>query len=163
MIALGFSISCSEKSGSVRGILIEDSEQSALIPLIAWATFDYIGTDICKISPSEGIPLKKGTRVEVLEESTCSQTIFSEENGELSTLLTGLSKIRFPSINNTGNASSGTFNEIWALNSTIQIIEEKFSSVGRTEQSNSDRNRERKLLKQQTEEKNAQREKNAQK
>ena len=37
-VSLGVLISCSEKSGSGRGILIEASEQSITIPMIAWAT-----------------------------------------------------------------------------------------------------------------------------
>ena len=158
-ISLGFLISCSEKSGSGRGILIEASEESVTIPLVAWATFNYSGTDICQVSSPGGILTKKGTRVEILDEATCSQTIINEETGESSTFSTGLSKIRFPSLNNTGNASSGTFNEVWALSSTIQITEERFSSIGRREQSSSERNRERKERKEEIEAKNAQRQK----
>ena len=158
-ISLGFLISCSEKSGSGRGILIEASEESVTIPLVAWATFNYSGTDICQVSSPGGILTKKGTRVEILDEATCSQTIINEETGESSTFSTGLSKIRFPSLNNTGNASSGTFNEVWALSSTIQITEERFSSIGRREQSSSERNRERKERKEEIDAKNAQRQK----
>ena len=158
-ISLGVLISCSEKSGSGRGILIEASEKSVTIPLAAWATFNYRGTDICQVSSPEGILTKKGTRVEILDEATCSQTVVNEETGESSTFSTGLSKIRFPSLNNTGNAKSGTFNEVWALSSTIQITEERFSSIGRREQSSSERNRERKERKEEIEAKNAQRQK----
>ena len=158
-VSLGVLISCSEKSGSGRGILIEASEQSITIPMIAWATFNYSGTDICQVSSPGGITTKKGTRVEILDEATCSQTMINEETGESSTFSTGLSKIRFPSLNNTGNESSGTFNEVWALSSTIQITEERFSSIGRREQSSSDRNRERKERKAEIDAKNAQRQK----
>ena len=49
-IALGILIACSEKSGSGRGILIEASEESVTIPLVAWATFNYSGTDLCQVS-----------------------------------------------------------------------------------------------------------------
>ncbi len=144
-VSFGFLISCSEKSGSARGIVIEASEQSKTIPMLAWEKFNYNTSDICQVSSSTGeISTKKGTRVEVLDEATCSQTIFNEETGESSTFATGLSKVRFPSLNNTGNASNGTFNEMWTFTSNIKIIEEKLSSIGRTEQSNSDRNRERK-------------------
>lgn len=151
-----FSISCSKKNASNRGILIQPSGQSLEIPLIGWETFDSNGTDTCVVT-SQGINLRKGTRVEILEEATCSQTIFNKTTGESSTFSTGLSKILLPSPTNTGNARNGTFNEVWALNSTIQITEERFSSIGRREQSSSDRNRERKLRKQEIEERNAKR------
>ena len=67
---------------------------------------------------------KKGTRVEVLDEATCSQTIFNEETGESSTFATGLSKVRFPSLNNTGNASNGTFNEMWTRSEERRVGKE---------------------------------------
>ena len=158
-ISIAFSISCSKKNTSNMGILIETSEQSAPIPLVAWATFNYSGTDICQVSSAEGIPTKKGTRVEILEEATCLQTMINKATGESSTFSTGLSKILFPSPTNAGNARSGTFHEVWALSSTIKITDERFSSIGRREQSSSDRNRERKLRKQEIEERNAQRQK----
>ncbi|MQG19046.1 MAG: hypothetical protein FI687_04660 [SAR202 cluster bacterium] len=157
LLAISFSISCSEKSGAKRGILIQTSQESIPVPLVAWIEFNYNDTNTCQVSAATGMNTKKTTRVEILEKATCSQTIIIAETGETSTFSTGLSKIRFPSLNNTGNANNGTFNEVWALTSTIQITEEKFSSVGREEQSSSDRNRKRKELKEEIEAKNAQR------
>ena len=94
--------------------------------------------------------LSNGTKVEVIDEATCSQTIFNEETGESSTFSTGLSKIRFPSPTNVGNATAGahaegigSFWELWTLTSNIRIIEEKLRTRARSNVQNEDKVKQR--------------------
>ena len=80
-------VACSGKGGKIKGILQASTLDGIEAPLAAWETFDYNGTDTCIVNQSNGltpIALKKGTRVEVVEEATCSQIIFNEETGDSS-------------------------------------------------------------------------------
>ena len=140
---------CSGKGGKTRGILQISALDGIEIPFAAWETFDYNGADTCIVNQSNNltpISLRKGARVEVLKEATCSQTIFNEETGESSTFITGLSKIRFPSPTNAGNATAGahaegigSFWELWALTSNIRIVEEKLRTQARTNPQNAEK------------------------
>ena len=90
---------CSGKGGKIRGVLQKSTLDGVEVTFAAWQTFEYNGTDACVVDQASAlnpIALRKGARVEVIDEATCSQTIFNEETGESSTFSTGLSKIRFP-------------------------------------------------------------------
>jgi len=140
---------CSGKGGKIRGIIQMSTSDGVEIPFAAWMTFESSGTDTCIINQSNGltpISFRKGTRVEVLEYATCSQTIFNEETGESSTFLTGLSKARFPSPTNVGNATAGahaegigSFWELWTFTSNIKIVEEKLRTQARTNPQNAEK------------------------
>lgn len=141
--------SCSGKAGKIRGILQISALEGIEIPFAAWEAFDYTGTDTCIVNQSNGltpISLRKGARVEVVDEATCSQTIFNKTTGESTIFITGLSKARFPSPTNIGNASAGahaegigSFWELWIFTSNIKIVEEKLRTQARTNPQNADK------------------------
>ncbi|MBK15331.1 MAG: hypothetical protein CL770_01410 [Chloroflexi bacterium] len=144
---------CSGKGGKIRGVLQNSTLDGVEVPFAAWQTFEYNGTNACIVDQASSlnpIALRKGTRVEVIDEATCSQTIFNEETGESSTFSTSLSKIRFPSPTNVGNATAGahaegigSFWELWTLTSNIRIIEEKLRTQARSNVQNEDKVKQR--------------------
>ena len=144
---------CSGKGGKIRGILQESTLDNIEVPFTAWETFEYNGTDTCianQVNALSPIAFRKGARVEVIDEATCSQTIFNEETGESSTFLTGLSKVRFPSPTNRGNATAGahaeglgSFWELWTSTSNIRIVEEKLRTQARSNVQNEDKVKQR--------------------
>ena len=130
-------VACSEKEGKIKGVLQSSTLGDIEVPLAGWETFDYKGTDTCLLNQSSSLTplaLKQGTRVEVLEEATCSKIIYNEETGGSSIFLTSISKVRFPSPTNVGNATGGytggvgSFWELWTFTSAIQITEVKLRS-----------------------------------
>ena len=136
-LAIILLVACSEKEGKIKGIFQSSTLAGIEVPLVGLETFDYKGTDTCILNQSNSLTplaLKQGTRVEVLEEATCSEIIYNEETGVSSTFLTSISKVRFPSPTNVGNATGGytggvgSFWELWTFTSAIQITEVKLRS-----------------------------------
>ena len=144
---------CSGKGGKIRGVLQKSTLNDIEVTLAGWQTFEYNGTDTCivnQVSALTPIALRKGARVEVIDEATCSQTTLKEETGESSTFSTGLSKVRFPSPTNAGNATAGahaegigSFWELWTFTSNIRIIEEKLRTQARSNVQNEDKVKQR--------------------
>ena len=152
-VALIALAACSGKGGKIRGILEISTFDGIEVPFAAWETFDYSGTETCIVNQASGltpIALRKGARVEVIDEATCSQTTFNEETGESSTFSTSLSEIRFPSPTNAGNATAGahaeglgSFWELWTFTSNIRIVEEKLRTQARSNVQNEDKVKQR--------------------
>ena len=74
----------------------------------------------------------------------------NEKTGESSTFSTGLSKVRFPSPKNSGNATAGahaegigSFWELWTFTSNIRIVEEKLRTQARSNVQNEDKVKQR--------------------
>ena len=79
---------CSGKGGKIRGILQQSTLDDIEVPFSAWGTFEYDGPDTCIINQVNAltpIAFRKGARVEVIDEASCSQTVLNEETGESST------------------------------------------------------------------------------
>ena len=135
---------CSGGEGKIRGVLQISTLNETSVPFSSWETFESNSNDICavnEINQLNPIALKKGARVEVIKEAACTQVVFNTQTGESSKFSTGLSKVRFPSPTNVGNAADdahgekldgvGPFWELWVFTSNVRIVEEKLRTQAR--------------------------------